>query len=82
MEKFVHTSNKSNSRWTFFISSTKNWFVYFIFIEHLNYVLFLVRFLEVEYDAKRDEKEKHEAKMKEVHQLEQLRKEQETSSKN
>ncbi|CAF1411921.1 unnamed protein product [Rotaria sordida] len=32
---------------------------------------------EVEYDVKRDEKEKHEAKMKEVHKIEEIRKEKE-----
>ncbi|CAF0955761.1 unnamed protein product [Rotaria sordida] len=39
--------------------------------------LLVVPKTEVEYDAKRDEKEQHEAKMKEVHQIEELRKEQE-----
>jgi hypothetical protein len=37
--------------------------------------------IEVEYDAKRDEKEKHETKMKEVQQIEELRKEKEAQSK-
>ena len=36
--------------------------------------------IEVEYDAKRDEKEQHEAKMKEVHLVEQLRKDKEAES--
>ncbi|CAF1212266.1 unnamed protein product [Rotaria magnacalcarata] len=39
--------------------------------------LLVVPKTEVEYDAKRDEKERHEAKMKEVHKIEELRKEQE-----
>ncbi|CAF3667368.1 unnamed protein product [Rotaria sp. Silwood1] len=39
--------------------------------------LLVVPKTEVEYDAKRDEKEKHEAKMREVHKIEELRKEQE-----
>ncbi|CAF0895845.1 unnamed protein product [Rotaria sp. Silwood1] len=39
--------------------------------------LLVVPKTEVEYDAKRDEKEQHEAKMKEVYQIEELRKEQE-----
>jgi hypothetical protein len=37
-------------------------------------------FLEVEYDAKRDAKEQHEAKMKEVRKVEELRKEKEAES--
>ncbi len=37
-------------------------------------------FLEVEYDAQRDEKEQHEAKMKEVRKVEELRKEKEAES--
>ncbi|CAF4672000.1 unnamed protein product, partial [Rotaria sp. Silwood2] len=39
--------------------------------------LLVVPKTDVEYDAKRDEKEQHDAKMKEVHQIEELRKEQE-----
>ncbi|CAF3939022.1 unnamed protein product [Rotaria sp. Silwood2] len=39
--------------------------------------LLVVPKTEVEYDAKRDEKEQHEAKMKEVYHIEELRKEQE-----
>ncbi|CAF0945953.1 unnamed protein product [Adineta ricciae] len=39
--------------------------------------LLVVPKTEVEYDAKRDEKEQHEAKMKEVHLVEQLRKDKE-----
>jgi hypothetical protein len=35
----------------------------------------------VEYDAQRDAKEKHEAKMKEVRNVEELRKEKEAESK-
>jgi len=35
----------------------------------------------VEYDAKRDEKEQHETKMKQVQQVEELRKEKEAQSK-
>ena len=38
--------------------------------------------IEVAYDAKRDEKEQHEAKMKEVQKVEELRKEKEAESKN
>ena len=37
--------------------------------------------VEVQYDAKRDEKEQHEAKMKEVRKVEELRKEKEAESK-
>ena len=44
-----------------------------------NSIVFAVA--EVEYDAKRDEKEQHEAKMKEVHKVEELRKEKEAESK-
>jgi hypothetical protein len=42
--------------------------------------LALLSFSEVEYDAKRDEKEQHEAKMKEVRKVEELRKEREAES--
>jgi len=44
--------------------------------------LLVVPKTEVEYDAKRDEKEQHEAKMREVHKIEQLRKEKEEAEKN
>lgn len=37
----------------------------------------LIYTIEVEYDSKRDEKEKHEAKMREVRAIEEFRKEQE-----
>ena len=37
--------------------------------------------IEVEYDAQREEKEDHEAKMKEVHTIEELRKVKEAESK-
>ncbi|CAF4190264.1 unnamed protein product [Rotaria sp. Silwood2] len=54
---------------TIYISPTK------VIIDGL--FLLVVPKTEVEYDAKRDEKEKHEAKMREVHKIEELRKEQE-----
>ncbi|UJR10669.1 hypothetical protein I4U23_014864 [Adineta vaga] len=44
--------------------------------------LLVVPKTEVEYDAKRDEKEQHEAKMKEVHKVEELRKEKEAEKNN
>jgi hypothetical protein len=36
--------------------------------------------IEVEYDAEREEKQQHETKMKEVRQIEELRKEKEAQS--
>jgi len=44
--------------------------------------LLVVPKTEVEYDAKRDEKEQHEVKMREVHKIEELRKEKEEAEKN
>ena len=38
------------------------------------------RFVEVEYDAARDEKEQHEAKMRDLEKVEKLRKEKEEAS--
>jgi hypothetical protein len=47
---------------------------YFIFYSIFSSII------EVEYDAEREEKQQHETKMKEVHQIEELRKEKEAQS--
>lgn len=47
--------------------------------EIINFFILLT--IEVEYDAQRDEKEQHEAKMKEVRQVEELRKQKEAESR-
>lgn len=54
-----------------------------VFRDLLFVIFFLINFrnVEVEYDAQRDEKEQHEAKMKEVRKVEELRKEKEAESR-
>lgn len=48
---------------------------------HLSFFFeFSFSIAEVQYDAQRDEKEQHEAKMKEVRKVEELRKEKEAES--
>jgi len=81
MEKSVYSSNESYSRWTLFISCTKNWFVLFLLYFHSSFFLSWNHWIEVEYDAKRDEKEQHELKMREVRKVEELRKEREALGK-
>jgi hypothetical protein len=80
MEKSLYSSDKSNNRWTLLIGDSQNGFVHFD--DHRLGSYEDNSFVEVKYDADRDEKEQHEAKMKEVHKVEDLRKQREAESKN
>ena len=77
MEESVHPSDESDDRWCLSSRRSQHWSVRVPGRVSPS----LIPTVEVEYDAARDEKEQHEAKMRKVQEIEKLRKEKEAESK-
>lgn len=75
MEESVHQPNESDHRWCLSSRRAQNGSVRLTSSSFMS-----LCFAEVAYDAVRDEKEQHEAKMRDLEKVEKLRKEKEEAS--